>query len=221
MVLEGIALFMFVGALMFVAVLGVAMSAVFLLVLSRFDEMRRRGPASRAVFVQKLVRAVSRRAIRDIADVHRSYRRFFGTSALRGSHLEELSEFLQGAARQIALVSPGASDNGVQEKIQLLHDLLAANQRAIEVEHMCAPFSGTPEFERGILEDLLKLQGDDKAAALVKLSTLAKAIRFRQDSLERLGEESDRSLKLARWGWYGTLTLAILLTLLGFLCLGI
>lgn len=220
MVLGGIALFIFVGTLMLVAVVGVTMSVVFLLVLSRFDEMRRRAPTSRALFVHKLVRAVSRRTLHDVADVHRSYRRFFGTGVLRGSHLEELDEFLQGALRQIRLPRPGRSENGQQEKIELLRDLLVANQRALEVEHMCAPFSGTPEFERGVLADLLTLSPDDKAAARTKLSTLARAIRFRQDTLERLRHESDRSLQLARWGWYGTLAVSILLTLLGFLCLG-
>jgi hypothetical protein len=219
--LDGIALFVFVGALILLAVIAAGLSAVFLSVLSRFDDMRRRPPNARGVFVHRLVRDVSRRAVRDLDDVHRSYRRFFGADVMRGAHLEELDEILQGAMRQIASGPPGASENGLRETIQLVQDLRAANHRALEVERMCAPFSGTPEQERGILKELLRHPADDKAAVMVHLSALAKAIRFRQDALDRLRVESDRSLQLARWGWYGTLTLAILLMILGLLCLGV
>jgi hypothetical protein len=218
--LAGIVLFVFVGALILAAVFAAGLSAVYLAVLSRFEQTRRRPAHSRADFVRKLVRDVSRRAVRDLDDVHRSYRRFVGADVMRSSHLEELDEFLQGAMRQIALTK-GASENGAREKVQFLHDLRAANHRALEVEQMCAPFSGTPEHERGLLKELLVSPLEDEAAARAKLSALAKAIRFRQDALERLRLESDRSLQLARWGWYGTLTLAILLALLGFVCLGI
>jgi hypothetical protein len=105
--------------------------------------------------------------------------------------------------------------------LDVLRELLAANERALEVERMCAPFSGTPELEREILEDLLALPAEEKTKLTAKLDALAKAVRFRQDTLERLSEESDRSLKLARWGWYSTLALAVLVGILGFLCLGL
>jgi len=219
--LEGIALFVFVGGLILLAVFAAGLSAVFLALLSRFERMRRRPPNSRGVFVQKLVRDVSRRTVQDLDDVHRSYRRFFGADVMRGAHLEELDEFLQVAMRQIASGPTSASENGLREKVQLVQELLGANQRALEVERMRAPFSGTPEHERGILKELLVGPADDKAAALAHLSALAKAIRFRQDALDRLRAESDRSLQLARWGWYGTLILAILLAVLGLLCLGV
>jgi hypothetical protein len=219
--LDGIVLFAFVGALILLAVIAAGLSAVFLSVLSRFDEVRRRPPNARGVFVQKLVRDLSHRAVRDIDDVHRSYRRFFGAEVMRSSHLEELDEFLHSALRQIASVPSGASENDVRETLQFGEELRAANNRALEVERMCAPFSGTPEQERGILKELLTHPADDKAAVMTHLSALAKAIRFRQDALNRLRAESDRSLQLARWGWYGTLTLAILLLILGLLCLGV
>jgi hypothetical protein len=86
---------------------------------------------------------------------------------------------------------------------------------------MCVPFSGTPEYERGILVELLELPVEDKTKVSAKLGALAKAIRFRQDRLERLDDESYRSLRLAEWGWYGTLALAILVVILGLLCLGV
>lgn len=219
--MAGIALFVFVGALILLAVFAAGLSAVFLAVLSRFEQTRRRSPNSRGTFVRQLVHDVSRRAIRDVDDLHRAYRRFFGADVMRSSHLEELDDFLEGAMRQIAWPLRGASENGAREKVQFLHDLRVANHRALEVERMCTPFSGTPEHERGILKELLECPSDDAASARAKLSALAKAIRFRQDALERLRVESDRSLHLARWGWYATLTLAILLALLGFVCLGI
>ena len=54
-----------------------------------------------------------------------------------------------------------------------------------------------------------------------KLDALARAIRFRQDALDRLEAESARSLRVARWGWSAALALAVLVGILGFLCLGL
>jgi len=221
MSLQGIALFLFVGLSMLLAAVAVGLSAVFLVVLSRFERMRRRPPQSRAAFVKKLLRGLSRKAIHDIGDVHQSYRAFFGIGALRGSHLEELDEFLRRAMHRLPSAPPGSPEGKPQAKILLLRELLAANQRALEVERMCVPFSGTPELERGVLGELLALPVEDKTRVAAKLEALAKAIRFRQDTVERLAEESSRSLRIARWGWYGALALAILVGILGFLCLGL
>ena len=76
-------------------------------------------------------------------------------------------------------------------------------------------------MEREILGELLELPAEDKTKLTAKLDALAKAIRFRQDALERLEEEGARSLRVARWGWYGVLALAVLVGILGFLCLGL
>jgi hypothetical protein len=204
-----------------VAVFTAGLALVFLATLSRFEVMRRRPPNGRGVFMQKLVRDLSGRVLQDLDDVHLSYRRFFGTDVMRSAHLEELDELLQGATRQIAAGSQGSAENGVRETIQRIHEVRAANRRALDVERMCAPFSGTPDDERRILKALLTCPSGDQPTMATQLNALAKTIRFRQDSLERLRAESDRSLQLARWGWYGTLTLAILLAMLGLLCLGL
>jgi hypothetical protein len=171
--------------------------------------------------MQKLLRGLSNNAFQDIGDVHHAYRAHFATSILRGSHLQEIGEFLKSAMRQLPTAPPEARDSGLEAKMAFLREMAAANERALKVERMCAPFSGTPELERELLEEVLELPAEDKAKLTAKLDALAKAIRFRQDTLERLSEESDRSLKLARWGWYGTLALAILVGILGFLCLGL
>jgi len=76
-------------------------------------------------------------------------------------------------------------------------------------------------MERELLGELLELPLDDRPKLTAKLDALARAIRFRQDALDRLEEEGARSLKVARWGWYGVLALAILVAILGFLCLGL
>jgi hypothetical protein len=219
--LQGIVLFLLVGSSILLATAAVVLSAVCLGVLSRFERMRRRPPNFRAAFVRKLLRGLSSTAIQDIGDARRAYRTFFGTGALRGSHLEELGEFLQEVMRRILSAPPGSPDDRLQGKIRLLRELLAANDRALEVERMCVPFSGTPEYEREILVELLELPVEDKTKVSAKLGALAKAIRFRQDRLERLDDESYRSLRLAEWGWYGTLALAILVVILGLLCLGV
>jgi hypothetical protein len=88
------------------------------------------------------------------------------------------------------------------------------------VEQQCVPFSGTPEAERQLLEDILKLAGEDTSRVRPKLDGLAMEIRIRQDTVERLGWESGRSLKLARWGWFGTVAFSILSVILGILIFG-
>jgi hypothetical protein len=220
MSLQGILLFLFVGLSMLFAAVAAGLSAVFLVVLSRFERLRRRQPNPRGEFLRILQHRLRRETIRDITDVHQSYRGFFGVPVLRSSHLEEIAEFLQRAVSRIDSARPGSQDGKLQAKIQDVRELLAANQRALDVERMCVPFSGTPEPERGILTALLERPLEDKTQVGAKLVELAKAIRFRQDTLERLGQESARSLSLARWGWYGTLALAVLSGLLGLMCLG-
>jgi hypothetical protein len=221
MSLQGIVLFVFVGASMLFAVVAAGLSAVFLVTLSRFERLRRMPPSSRPVFVRKLLRGLARDAFPHIGAVHHAYRAFFGVGILRSSHLEEIGEFLEQAMRRIPSAPEGPPAGPSHAKLALLRELLAANQRALEVERMCVPFSGTPEFERGILGDLLELPVDDKAKVTGKLGALAKAIRFRQDALDRLEEESARSLRMARWGWQAVLALAVVVAILGFLCLGL
>jgi hypothetical protein len=82
------------------------------------------------------------------------------------------------------------------------------------------PFSGTPEPERGLLEELLGVAAEDKTKVSATLEELAKVIRLRHDSVMRFAYESSHSIKVARWGWYGTLALAILAAILGLMCLG-
>jgi hypothetical protein len=218
--LQGILLFLFVGASMLLATVAVGLSTVVLTVLRRFEQVGQRLAHARSDFLHRLLRGLAKNAIQNISDVHYSYRFFFGIGVLRGSHLEEIAEFLQSAMRQIASAPPESSDATEDMRIKLLRDLIAANQRALEVECMCVPYSGTPEPERELLQELRQLPVEDNSKVSAKLEALARAIRFRQDAVERLGKESGRSRRLARWGWYGTLALAILSAILGVMCLG-
>jgi predicted DsbA family dithiol-disulfide isomerase len=102
----------------------------------------------------------------------------------------------------------------------MLENLLAANQRALEAEFQWAPFSGTPMPERQLLEEVSELATADRAAAGTKLAALAKAIRIRQDTVERLDRERGLSLRLARWGWLGTVGFSVLAIVLGVMALG-
>jgi len=218
--LEGVFLFLFAGGSILLASVAVALSAVFLLELSRFDRMRRRQATLRSTFVKQLLRELANKAIQDIGDVHNSYRAFFGIGALKASHLEEIAEFLRRAMEGIASAPQGPADARLRENTQVLRGLLGANQRALEVERQCVPFSGSPEPERQLLEDLLRLTVEDKTKVSAKLDALARAIRIRQDTVERLGRESGRSLRLARWGWFGTAGFSILSIILGILTIG-
>jgi hypothetical protein len=218
--LQGIAAFLFAVGSILLAAIGVALAAVFLLLLARFERVRRRQAWARSAFLGKLVRGLAMRRIRDIADVHDAYRAFFGRDVLRGSDLEEVAEFLQGAMRLTASTPQGVPQGSPQVSNQAVRALLAANQRALDVEYWCVPFSGTPEPERRTLRGLLELQAKDSGAAAARLNALARAVRIRQDKLERLGRERSRYLQWARWGWVGTLAFALASAILGILYLG-
>ena len=220
MVLEGVASVVFVGGSILLAGMAVPLSAVFLRELSRLAWMRRRRDNPRADFLKRLLPGVVKRAIQDISDVHNAYRMFFGIGTLRASHLEEIADFLRTAMVRMASAPHGPSDARSDENIQVLRELLAVNQRTLEVELQCVPFSGTPEPERQLLEEVLERTAGDTRRVGPKLDALAKAIRIRQDAVEQLGRESGRSLRLARWGWLGTAGFSILSIILGILALG-
>ena len=215
---QGIAPFMFAVGSILLAIVAVALSAVFLLRLEYFEELRRRNARPRSAFLKKLLRGVSKKRIRDIEDVHNSYRAFFGVDTLKGSHLEEVGEFLQQAMARTSSATEEWPDG--RPGAHSLRELFVVNQRALEAEFMCVPFSGTPDPERRILEALLETAEGDKAKTAARLNALAKAIRIRQDALARLGQESSRSLRWAWWGWYGALIFAVLSAVLGIMYLG-
>ncbi len=210
--IKGIVLFLFAGGSIALAGLGIVLAALFLLELSRFERVRRRQGNSRSAFVKTLLRGMTAERIQEIGDVHNSYRAYFGVGVLKASHLEEISEFLRWA------MAPGASSPPEPSTPQLLEKLLAANQRALEVELQCVPFSGTPEPERQLLEGISRLATTD--GAVNKLAALARAIRIRQDSTDWLDRERSWSLRFAKWGWLGTVGFCLLTILLGILALG-
>jgi len=220
MVLEGVVWVVFVGGSILLAGMATLFSAVFLRELSRLARMRRRRDNPRADFLKRLLPGVASRTIQDIGDVHNAYRMFFGVGTLRASHLEEIADFLRTAMARMTSAPQGSSETRSQENIQVLRELLAVNQRTLEVELQCVPFSGTPEPERQLLEAVLELAAENTRRVGPKLDALAKAIRIRQDAVEQLGKESGRSLRLARWGWLGTAGFSILSIILGILALG-
>jgi hypothetical protein len=215
---QGIAPFMFAVGSILLAMVAVALSAVFLLRLEHFEDLRRRTARPRSAFLKKLLRGLAKRRIRDLGDVHNSYRAFFGVDTLRGSHLEEVGEFLRQAMARTSSATEELPDG--RPGTHSLRELLVMNQRALEAELMCVPFSGTPDPERRILEELLEMAEGDKTKAAARLNVLAKAIRIRQDALGRLGQESSRCLRWAWMGWYGTLVFAVLSAVLGIMYLG-
>ncbi len=217
---QGIAPFMFAVGSILLALVAVAFSAVFLLRLEHFEELRRRHAKPRSAFLKKLLRGVAKRRIRDIGDLHNSYRAFFGIDVLKGSHLEEVGEFLQQAMARSSSATEALPDGRRGPGTHSLRELFVANQRELETELMCVPFSGTPDPERRILVELLEMAEGDKTKAAATLNVLAKAIRIRQDALERQAQESSRSLRWAWWGWYGTLVFAVLSAALGIMYLG-
>lgn len=220
MVLEGVVSVVFVGTSILLAGMAVPLSAVFLRELSRMARMRRRRDNPRSDFLKRLLPAVANGGIKDISDVHNAYRLFFEIGSLRASHLEEIADFLRTAMARITSAPTGSLEARALGKIQVLRELLAVNQRTLEVELQCMPFSGTPEPERQFLEEVLELAAEGTRKVSPKLDALAKGIRIRQDAVEQLGRECGRSLRLATWGWVGTAGFSILSIILGILALG-
>ncbi len=219
MKLAGVLLFLFVGGAILLAGMTILVSTIFLIELRLLAKQRRR-PDARSAFGDKLLRDLTRGTIREIADVYDAYRSFLGIEVLRSSHLEDIREFLQAAISQSAGMHPQAVGAEVHADIQLAQELLAANERALEVEMHCAPFSGTPEPERHLLEDLVNLTAGDDRPAMMKLGLLAKAIRTRLDALDGAEREGARTMTLARWGWIGTICFSLLAIILGLLIIG-
>jgi hypothetical protein len=219
MTIQGLLLFLFVGIALLFAVVAAGVATVFLVELRRFERVRGRQASPRAEFLRLFLRRLKR--IKSIGDVHHSYRTFFGVGVLKSSHLEEIDEFLQHAMRRIASDPQSAPVGRPEAMIESLQELLVANRRALDVERMCVPFSGTPEPEREMLQALLDIPAGEAVTLTDKINALARAIRFRHDLVERLTYERDRSVIVARWGCYGAMTLAVLSAILGFLCLGL
>ena len=217
---QGIAPFLFAVASILLAAIAVVLSLIFLARLAHFEGLRRRHARPRSNFVKKLLRGLARKRIRDLVDVHNAYRAFFGVDILKGSHLEEIAELLEGAMLLAGSTPPGRLRGWSQSSTNTVRELLLANQRALAVELGRVPFSGTPETERRILKELLGLAVVDNGAAATKMQALARAIRIRQDSVERLSGERGRCLRWAQWGWYGTLAFAVLSAILGVMYLG-
>jgi hypothetical protein len=220
MVLQGVVSVVIVGASILLAGVAIPLSAVFLRELSRIARMRRRRDDPRTDFLKRLLPGVANGALKDINDVHNAYRMFFGIGSLRASHLEEIGDFLRTAMARIASGPQGSLEARAHGKIQVLRELLAVNQRTLEVELQCVPFSGTPEPERQVLEEVLEIAAADTKRVGPRLDALAKGIRIRQEAMEKLGRESGRTLRLATWGWLGTAGFSILSVILGILALG-
>jgi hypothetical protein len=152
---QGITWFLFAAGSILLAAVAVVLSAVFLVELARFERLRRRHARPRSDFLRKLLRGLAKKRIQDIGDVHDSYRAFFGVDVLRGSHLEEIAELLQGAMLLTASTPQGSPYGAPRVSTQAVCELLLANQRALEVELMCVPFSGTPDPERRMVRYMI------------------------------------------------------------------
>ena len=116
--LQGIVLCLFVGISRLLAAVAVGLSAVFLAVLSHFEQVQRRQARPRSDFLNKLQRRLGRKTFRGIGAVHQSYRAFFGVGVLRSSHLEDIAEVLQRAMHRIASEPQKSRGGKLQEKIQ-------------------------------------------------------------------------------------------------------
>lgn len=152
-------------------------------------------------FVELVIKAINKSSIETIEDIQDYYRAYFDQPNLSIIDHERMAQLLRKASLKIG-TSEGVknSDNAGQ----FIRGMLSASQSVVQEEEKKVPFSGTPTPERGLLEDVLELTQNERPILRTKLDELAKAIRIRQETVDKLSEEKGESLKWAKRGLWGT-----------------
>lgn len=180
-----------------------------LILLSIFAVERRRlerHVALQLSFVDVVTRCLENDTLSSLDDLHDLYRAHFNHSMRGLGDFEELSQLIRQVTLRVAVASHLKE---LHKGLPRLKTLLAANEEHVRQEHIRIPFSDAPSPERQLLEDILELTTNDKDLVRSKLNELGKAVRIRQDTIERLGTESHQSLVWAKWGLAGTVLFSL------------
>lgn len=183
---------------------------IFISVLLAFRRQQAERMARRESFVEAILRCLERDTLSSINDLHDLFRAHFTKSNLNYGDFEGLSQLVRSAIKKVATGENMSRQKNLSKGLPQLRTLLAANEDCLRQEQVRIPFSGTPSPERQLLEDILELTTSDKELIRFKLNELAKAIRVRQETIDRLGTESHQSLVWAKWGLAGTVVFSLI-----------
>ncbi len=188
----------------------IAYVAAVLWFIARFRRRREEEKARDDLFVSQVIACVRNGSVESIDHISDLYSSHFSARVDSLTHLNHLSHLLRKSIAKIASASEvGDSNHKLIERLPSLRQYLSANEERVQQEELRLPFSDAPHPERQLLEDILEMTKSDKELVRTKLSELGKAIRIRQDTVDRLGTESHQSLVWAKWGLAGTVVFSV------------
>jgi hypothetical protein len=185
-------------ALIFGFIAGMGSMAVFL------AYQRRRRRERQAALVVALLNGVQNGTVESLKDAESFYNAFFDRSQPGFRGFEELGLALRKVQVAASSQGPTESKPKFDRVLSTVRGLLDEHDRQMHEYLKELPFAGTPSPERELLQDIAALVGTGHDLLEAKLGELAKAVRIRQETLERLSDEKGRSLVWARWGVIGT-----------------
>lgn len=160
-----------------------------------------------------ILNAIKNDALNNLKDVEDYYASVFANSLiLDDEHYPTLSALLdaklQLATADYVITERAAWITKLDELISTLNEKHAEKIRK-------APFSGIPDPERGLLEDLYEItNAKTDNFVFSKLEELASTITLRRKESEKYIDEKQESLKLAKRGLWATIVFSIVSILL-------
>lgn len=181
-------------------------------VIARLRRKRAELAARESSFVDALIASMENDSVSSLEHLHDLYRAHFDENLSGLVQVENVSRLLRQAIhiQRIATSHPANLHHPLLSKLPALRTLLSSNEERVRQEQLRLPFSDAPAPERQLLEDILELTTSDKEVVRTKLSELGKAVRIRQDTIDRLGKESHQSLVWAKWGLVGTVVFSLI-----------
>jgi hypothetical protein len=171
---------------------------------------RRERRRKESEFVSLLLTAFENKAIATVDDLVALHDAHFDRPGSPVLVYRQLRRFLEAVQLQIASAQAHRTAHKLIPRLGELRGLTDLVAKTLATEEKRVPFYGTPEPERGLLEDILELTNSDREIVGGKLTRLAELIAARSETIKTLGDEKGKATKLAYWGLAGTLLFGIL-----------
>jgi hypothetical protein len=162
------------------------------------------------VFVALLVTAFENKAVSTVDDVVALHDAHFHDDASPVLAYQQMQRSLQAVQLQVATSHVQGVGHKLIPVLGELRELTDLVSKRVASEKKRVPFFGTPEPERGLLEDILELTKSDREIVGGKLTRLAELIAARSEVVKTLGDEKGKAKRLAYLGLAGTVVFGIL-----------
>jgi len=187
-------------------VLVLAMIGAFAWYISRQQKEKKRKEAE---FVKLLLDTFRNKTISTTTDLIAFYESYFRVVRSKVRMYSDICFFLEQVQLGISSSKPDTPEYELISRLDEIRQLINSVSELLKEEEKRVPFYGTPEQERGLLEDILELTAADRTLVNIKLTRLAELIEARQETINVLGEEKGQARKLAYWGLAGTVVFGI------------